>query len=322
MKSSPKPGVIGVALNPKNEADMKTLKTILAATLLAAPWLTGCAGMRLQPFPAPTGPVKVSFYSESPDARHDKAEWPMGTYRVPGSNVFMADLQGDEPLPYGELTRNAEGKEKVVGEGAEGSNLTTGDLAGSLRVDTVELAQRCLGDQLAQEKEKGRFTLVEGGEGTALRIFPYLVFSNVDKGKARLWVVLKASYGEPGAPEWECRYLSGLGLPRTFLGENGWGSRTGKQLQKDVEWNLRAAFQAMLRDLNGKLRLDNPPRQNVRGCWAFYHKPLTVDAQVLGRTPDRWIVLPVAGDEYFSGINVLPEDFTEDGLSDPHQRLK
>ncbi len=299
---------------------MKLNKNIWLMPLL---FLAGCAGMGTKPFPAVTGPVKISFFTEKSNSRRYVADWPVGTYRVPNTNVFIADQQGDENLSPAELEANLAGKNTVVGEGD--TSVLMSDLAPSLGLDTEDMARKTLKDTLAQGKGEDRYRLAEEGEEGSLKIFPYLVFSHVDKGKSRLWVVLKAYYGgdDRDHAEWKCRYVTSLGLARTFLGENGWTGQGGKLLQHAAEWDMRTTLQVMLKDLEGKLRTENPPRQKVNGCWAFYHKALSVDAQILSKGPDKFIVLPLVGDtEYFSGINILPDDFTESELADPHALLK
>jgi len=283
----------------------------------------GSAAVMAKPFPSNTGPLKISFFSEGPNAHRTQADWPQGTYRIPDSNVFIADLQGDENLSPAKQESDETGRTTLVGEGTEEKPIRWSDLGPSLALDSEALAQKCLEEILAQEK--GRFSPAEEDEKANLKISPYLVFSHVDKGKTRLWVILKVTYGDPRSdrPEWKGRYIASLGLARTYLGENGWTGQGGKLLQHAAEWDMRTALQVMMKDLDGKLRPENSPRQKVKGCWAFYHKALSVDAQILSKGPDKLIVLPMVGDtEYFSGVNILPDDFTEGELADPHAMLK
>jgi hypothetical protein len=185
-------------------------------------------------------------------------------------------------------------------------------LEAHLTLDTQKMTQKCLSEALAQGSGGDRFVLAGENEESTLQIVPYMVFSFVDKEKARLWVILKTSLVDNNfnQVDWKCRYIAALGEPRTFNGQDGWASLQPREIEAEAIRDTQEAVRAFLADLQGKLRNEQAPREKVNGCWVFYKRPRKVDVKFLVRGDRDDIVLPMVGDgEYFAGVNILPKDF-------------
>ena len=139
-----------------------------------------------------------------------------------------------------------------------------------------------------------------------------MVFSYASKEKARLWVILKASFIDYNFNkiEWKCRYIAGLGKPRPFKGPEGWASLNPAALEAETIQDTQAAIGTMMKDLAGNLRTIDAPQVEMNGCWVFYKNPHKATVKVLSSDDQEDIVLPQVDDEtYFAGVNILPKDF-------------
>lgn len=157
-----------------------------------------------------------------------------------------------------------------------------------------------------------------------VRILPYLVFSFVDREKARLWTVLmvvlvdqperdQGYLGNPKKnPDWFCRYAATDGVARPLAGDGGWFGEGSNAVKKTASQEMKNAVDVLLDDLHGKLRSDKAPVEKINGKWLFYFKPRQVDARILRKTETGEVVVPLVGDnEYFGGVNILPANFEE-----------
>lgn len=281
--------------------------------------LSGCAGVMTQKFPDEQGKININVLAKEDVKQHRVIQdWPFGTYRIPNSNVFIANVQGDEDMMLPDFFFGLAGVAVAGGDIAGNSKKKIKDFEARLTLDTQKLGQRCLAEALNGADDQKRFVLTDKDGETTLRVSPFMVFSSVDKEKARLWVILKASLIDNNfnRVEWKCRYIAGLGKPRPFKGEDSWGALKDGELEKETELDMREAARVMVEDLQGKLRDDKAPTEKINGCWVYFKKPLRVDGKSFFRDDREEIVLPLVGDdEYFAGINILPKDFFQTGDS-------
>jgi len=270
---------------------MNQFKIILVSVLLSLS--AGCAGIMTKPFPDQTSQIKMMVLgqekSEQPNffPFHD---WPNGVYQIPDSNVFIANVQGDEDMIAPDILFGVIGIAVAGGDIAGASKNKLGDLDNRVNFDAPKITQTCFQEALGGLSGT-RYFLTTDSDEASLQIFPYMVFSFAGTEKARLWVILKASLidGNFNQVEWKCRYIAGLGEPRPFQGKDSW---------------------VMLLDLEGKLKNGQSPEEEASGCWAFYKNPRQVKIKMLSSDDQEDIVQPlVDDDEYFAGVNILPKDF-------------
>ncbi len=304
-------------------------------------------------FPDTQNPLRLSV------AQH-RLIWlgaiPVGTSRLE-KNIFFSNTYN--PRPGGnnfwlmDLIFRGRDNSKEIAEKLRETNT-------DIILDMDGVTDRCLKNELSLSEEAGRFTWVEPTyekmqldektkkfwrkfemeNGTTwldnyffynetskpsdIQIVPYLVFSFVDKERARLWTVLNVILiDHPNReadwmsnpkknPDWFCRYLVTVGDPRPLTGVDGWFTKGPGTIERTILKEVKSAVDVMLEDITGKLKDDKAPVEKMSGKWLFYLSPREVDIRVLKRTDNTDVVIPIVGDgEYFAGVNILPKDFAE-----------
>jgi hypothetical protein len=236
---------------------------------------------------------------------------PLGIYHVANSNVYISDVQGDEDIILPGMLFGTLGVAVASGEIAGDSKSQIQDLEKAITLDIPKITEQKMEEALSAGAGGKRFTLGASSGDSSLQIFPYMVFSFAGKEKARLWVILKATFIDYNfnKVEWECRYIAGLGKPRSFKGPDGWASLNPVALEAETLQDTQAVIGVMLKDLTGNLRNEKAPRKEINGYWVFYKDPHKSTAQVLSSDDQEDIVMPLGDDKYFAGANILPKDF-------------
>jgi hypothetical protein len=206
------------------------------------------------------------------------------------------------------------GAEVAGGNTAKGvkKDLKNGEEAFDFKLP--DITHQAIQDALKNSNDFTRFSLSDNPDGKPLMLTPYVVFSYVDEKTSRLWVVLKVVWMNNylNTKEWTCRYFSGVDTPRPMTGEGGWTENHGALMTQALNENLKLAAQVMLEDLNGQLKDEKIPKEKMRGHWAFFKSPVTLDVQVLKKAPEWEVVLPQVSDwDYFAGVHIISNDFPE-----------
>jgi len=289
-----------------------TLKTqVLFLLLLVMSFGGGCASLTTKPFPRPQDRLGLLPTNDVPK---ETVDLPIGVYRIPDSNLYIANQQGDHALVGASALFGLVGA-GVAAADTEGKNKS--EVAGfeeQLGSDVPKIAEDLLKKRMVGKRAEERFFLSDDPANSPIQITTYAVLSFIEDKRWRLWTVLKVDYFPSGYGnrEWYCRYISGTERPRPMDGPEGWSANNGKNLRSSLEKNLSNSIDVMLKDLSGGLRPEKPQQIRSRGRWMFYKKPQENTVTVIEAGTDRSVVLPqVEEDEYFAGINILPKDFEE-----------
>src|SRR5688500_18449051 len=176
--------------------------------------VTGCASFnRTKPAPAESQPIVVEFSSE---ALSGWTDLPIGTYRVPDSQVIISGHQkgGAAGLLFG-----------VVGVAIQHSVNQSGgkqaveDIEKALKINLTKDGQAAVHKLLANDAYAAKFK--EGaGPGPLLSISTAVVLTYVNETDVRPYVILKTSLGNPKSKDkkgWSTRYIASLQTPRPLV---------------------------------------------------------------------------------------------------------
>ena len=287
------------------------LKKAMATSILFLILLfnAGCSTVMTHPFPDLDSDLKISVTDKHPNSN----DWDEGSYHLGKTNICFSKAEGEKGANEAQFLFGIIGRAIAVGDKAGSlKNMIKGE-ENTFSLDLGSMTRESLKKELGSAKDTGRFSTDNDWNTAPLQITPYAVFSFVDEEKARLWVVLHLEWIDQALKKkkWNCRYIAGLGDPRPLTGKTGWASNQGNLLQTTVKSDIRLALRIMLDDLQGKLRSEKVPKDNIGAHWMFHKNPYFADVQKLKSTDDWDIYLPLVEDEeYFAGINIVPKGFS------------
>jgi hypothetical protein len=287
---------------------MKFIRAFLvmcAASLL----LGGCASFnRAKPAPHESQPITVKFTTA------DLSGWtdlPMGTYRVPDSQVIISGHQkgGATGLLFGVVG--------VAVQGAVNSNAgknTTKGAGDVLHISLTSQAQGVADAMIAGDPFAKIFSSDTNAAGPSLVISSAVIMTFVNDTDVLPYVVLKATLTEPKAtaPSWTTRYIASAGLPRPLTGDQSWTSDGGNDLRNTLTVELQRAIRFMLLDVASPYPRDDKKLTMVQGHFPFMKQRLETVGYELAEDQQSISFVPKLGDVIvFSGVNIMEKSTTQ-----------
>lgn len=262
--------------------------------------ITGCASFEMtKPAPAQARPITVKLSGE------DLSGWsdlPIGTYRVPDSQVIISGHQKGQGagMMFG-LIGVAIAHAANASAGA--SAVKDAEAALKIRLDGPLMAE--VAKAVAQSPADGKFSAA--GSGATLTVTPGLVLTYLESSDVRPFVVLKASLtGEDKKPLWSTRYIVSTGASRPLAGAGSWTDDSGAALKANVQASLSQGVKVMLADVGNPYKRDDAAMSAVEGQFPFMKQRLQLVGYKITED-DRYLAfIPKLGDVVvFAGVNVM-----------------
>lgn len=231
---------------------------------------------------------------------------PIGTYRVPNSDVIISGHQKGGAAPmllFG-----------VVGLAVQGSiNAQSGKEAmasaeQALSISIDEEAKAVLARLIAEPSNAAKFTM--GQTERKFEVTGAVVLSFANQAEALPYVTLRVKLlDKNGKKLWTTRYIASQGGRRPVVGEGSWTESGGLPLRANVSKNIETAIRTMLRDLNSPYPRDEASLLTAKGFFPHVNKPLQVVGYKLAEENGQILFLPKLGTTIvFAGVNVLTAD--------------
>jgi hypothetical protein len=286
---------------------MAMLRTAVLATASILIF-TGCASFnRTKPAPAESQPIVVEFSSE---ALSGWTDLPIGTYRVPDSQVIISGHQkgGAAGLLFGVI-----GVAIQHGVNQSGGKQAVEDIEKALKINLTKDGQAAAHKLLATDAYAAKFK--EGaGPGSVLSISTAVVLTYVNETDVRPYVILKASLGNPKSKDkkgWSTRYIASLQTPRPLVGDNSWTADAAEPLNSAIAANLERAIEVMLRDVSNPYPRNDAKLYAIEGNFPYVKPRLKTVGYLLGEDAESIYFIPKLGDVIvFSGVNVMANSIT------------
>jgi hypothetical protein len=253
---------------------------------------------------APTfdGPTQIEFDTKAVSKWTDL---PMGTYRVPNSDVIISGHQkgGAAPMLLFGVIGMAVQNSVNAGNGKEA--MAAAEQALTFSID--EEAKAKLLELVADPAYASRLT----AEVTADRKFEVtgaVVLSYANQREVLPYVTLRVKLmGKGGKSKlWTTRYIASAGARKPLVGEGSWTAENGAPLRTQVTALLDTAIRTMLKDIAAPYVRDEASLVTVKGFFPHVNKPLQVVGYKLGEENGQMVFLPKLGTSIvFAGVNVL-----------------
>jgi len=252
--------------------------------------------------PSFDGPTQIEFSTNSVSKWTDL---PLGTYRVPNSDVIISGHQkgGAMPMLLFGLVGVAVQSGVNAGNGKEA--MASAEQVLTLSID--EEAKAKLTAALADPAYANKFS----SEPTADRKFEVtgaVVMSFANELEVLPYVTLRVKLmGKGGKSKlWTTRYIASTGARRPLVGEGSWTENDGAALRPQISQLLDLAIQTMLKDIATPYPREEASLTNVHGFFVHVNKPLQVVGYKLAEENGRMLFLPNLGTTIvFAGVNIL-----------------
>lgn len=250
--------------------------------------------------PRAEGPTQVEF-STNPVSKW--TDLPLGTYRVPNSDVIISGHQkgGATGLLFGVIgitiqhSVNAHnGKEAMA----------SAEQALTLSID--EEAKSKLQAAMADPAFASTFSTDATGD-RKFEVMGSVVLSFTSATDVQPYVVLRVKLLKNGKSKlWTTRYIASQGARKPLVGEGSWTADGGAVLRPHVSSLLDLAINTMLKDIATPYPRDEASLTTVRGYFPHVNKPLQVVGYKLSEDDGRMLFLPNMGTTVvFAGVNIL-----------------
>ncbi|TLZ36381.1 MAG: hypothetical protein E6K24_06400 [Gammaproteobacteria bacterium] len=264
--------------------------------------LSGCATYdRTKPAQHEADAIAVSYTAEELSGWSDL---PIGTYRVPDSQVIIS---GQQKPGVGMMF----GLVGVALEHSMGKSAGRSAVHGSeeaLHITLTEEGQRDLAALLESDEFRGKFVPSAQHQGPQLTVSGAVILTFVDESTAMPFVVLRAKLAEakPGAVGWWTRYICGLGGPKAVTGEDGWTANGGAALHATVSAELQRALHVMLSDVLAPAPRDENHRVAVAGYYPFIKGRFELVGYALAEDEHSIVFAPRIGDvNVIAGVSIM-----------------
>ena len=248
--------------------------------------------------PAATGVTQVEFSTNSVSKWTDL---PIGTYRVPNSDVIISGHQKNGAgLLFG-----------VIGVAIQNSIQAQHGkeaMASAEQVLTFSIddeAKALLQAELAAPAYAGKYSL-DAGAPRKLEVTGAVVMSFSADQQVLPYAVLRAKLLDAGGSKlWTTRYIASRGVRKPLVGAGSWTADDGG-LRPQVSALLKTAIHAMLKDIVDPYPRDGAQMVAVQGYFPHVNKPLQVLGYKLGEADGQMMFLPNLGTTIvFGGVNIL-----------------
>jgi hypothetical protein len=276
-------------------------------TVAAALALNGCVNQGVpKSYPGQGQPIVVKVSSEGLSSF---SEMPMGTYRIPNSQVLISGRQQGNALAIGL------GVSGAISRAADSSagKAAVQSLEDSLRLSLSSEAQHDLVGLAQTEPFSNKFTLLPNPNAPVLSITGDIVLQFVNDTDVRPYVVLKSQLqgAQSAIPVSTMRYVASVGLPRPLTGKGGWTADDGAPLKSVISKALERALTVMLTDVSSPFPRDEDRQIAVKGNYVFLTARLQVVGYFLTEDTD-WIAFSprMPSTSLLSGVSIMDKSVT------------
>jgi hypothetical protein len=245
--------------------------------------------------------------------RDDISSWsdmPMGTYRVPNSQVLVSGHQKGNAIA---IAIGLPGAMDAATETSGGKAAVQGSEE-TLRISLTPKAQDDLARMLQTTAFSEKFTLVPNSNAPVLHVSSNIVLQFLENGNVIPFVILKSKLIDThgAASTWTMRYAASTGSPRPLDGERGWMSEGGASLKMNVSSSLERALLVMLIDVSSPLPRDDNRKSAADGYFPFMSKRLRVVGYSITEDAD-WIAFSpkIIGTSLLAGVNIMDKTVTK-----------
>jgi hypothetical protein len=245
--------------------------------------------------------------------RDDISSWsdmPMGTYRVPNSQVLVSGYQKGNAIA---IVLGVAGAMAAATDTSGGKAAVQGSEE-ALRISLTQTAQADLAGMLQTSAFSKEFTLQPNSNATVLRVSSNIVLQFLENGNVVPFVILKGKLIDPHgtASTWTMRYAASIGGPRPLDGERGWMSEGGASLRLNVSSSLERALLVMLTDVSSPFPRDDARKSAADGYFPFMKERLQVVGYSLTEGTD-WIAFSpkIVGTSLLAGVNIMDRSVTK-----------
>lgn len=255
--------------------------------------------------PSFDGPTQVEF---STDQVSKWTDLPLGTYRVPNSDVIISGHQkgGAAPMLLFGLVGVAVQSSVNAGHGKEA--MASAEQALTFSID--EEARAKLQAAMADPAFAGKFT-ADATPDRKFEVTGAVVMSFANQLEVLPYVTLRVKLmGNGGKSKlWTTRYIASSGARRPLVGDGSWTENDGAALRPQVSALLDLAIHTMLTDIATPYPREEASLTNLHGFFVHVNKPLQVVGYKLSEENGRMLFLPKLGTTIvFAGVNVLDTD--------------
>ena len=249
--------------------------------------------------PAAQGLTQVEF---STGQMSKWTDLPMGTYRVPNSDVIISGHQKGGAAPF--LLFG------IIGMAVQGSvnahngkdAMASAEQALTFSID--EEAKAKLQAAMAEPDYAAIFTS-DANADRKYEITGSVVLSFANQREVLPYVVLRVKLlDKKGSKLWTTRYIASTGARKPLAGDGSWTADNA--LRPQVSKLLDLAIGTMLKDIAHPYPRDEASLVTVRGFFPHVNKPLQVVGYKLAEENGRMLFLPKLGTTIvFAGVNIL-----------------
>ena len=274
------------------------------AALALTAVLAGCATYdRTKAAQHQTQAIAVSYTAEELSGWSDL---PIGTYRVPDSQVIVSGHQKGAGVgaAFGLLGVAIEhSMEKSAGHAAvQGSEQV-------LHITLTGEGQQDLDVLLQSDEFRGKFVPpAQGLAAPQLTLSGAVILTFIDDTNVMPFVVLRArlSQPKPATEVWWTRYICGLGAPKALTGDNSWSADGGAALRAAVSAELARALHGALTDVLAPAARDENHQVAVAGYYPFVRGRFELVGYDLAEDSQSVMFAPRIGDaNVIAGISIM-----------------
>lgn len=277
-----------------------SLRLAFLLVLAAAPLHALAGPNAIQTAPPQDGITQVEYSTKQTSKWTDL---PLGTYRVPNSDVIISGHQKGGAAPmilFG-----------VVGMAIQGSvNAQNGKEAmasaeQALTFSIDDEAKAVLAKVIAESDNAAKFTM--DATERKFEVTGAVVLSFANQAEALPYVTLRVKLlDKKGKKLWTTRYIASEGGRRPVVGEGSWTENGGASLRANVSRNIETAIRTMLRDIANPYPRDEASLITAKGFFPHVNKPLQVVGYKLAEENGQLLFLPkLSTTIVFAGVNVL-----------------
>ena len=239
--------------------------------------------------PAQPTPIVIEYSSAGPSALTDL---PMGSYRVPDSNVIIMGYHHGSPLG---ILFGAAGMLAQGAINAEQSKETAQANQGAWQLHIVQQASDVTRAALASGRYGQAFTLEAQPDAPTVSIVPYVVITFVTETEIRPSVFLKATLRRPGQSARTSVYVCCVTQALPVAGDNGLTASGGAPLKAMLAHQLETAVGVMLQDLSGAYARDESKVVGVTAVFPYQRMKLSLGGYDLFEDDNSMIFAPRVG---------------------------
>jgi hypothetical protein len=250
-------------------------------------------------------PVQLMFSDEQLSKWTDL---PMGTYRVPNSDVIISGHQKGGAAPFLLFGLIGMAVQNSINAGNAKEAQASAEQALTFTIDEESNAKLAAA-LAANPAYASRYT--NGATDPRLEIQGSVVLSFARDQDVLPYVILRVKLMGKGGKDklWTTRYIASRGARRPLTGDGSWTADGGAPLRAKVSELLDIAINTVLADIANPMPRDEGSLITVHGWLPHVNKPIEVIGYKLKEENGQLYFLPKLGTTIvFAGVNVLDTD--------------